>query len=117
MNSKGTSLFRLLIAATLLFAIITVFTGCGKSSKEKIIGKWAYGGDMFYTFAENGEMTTSRPKMADTKEKYSLPDNATLVTESPENGKMTFKVSFTDNDNTLNITNESGNKHTLKRQQ
>lgn len=111
------SFFRSFIAAALLFAVAAVFTGCGKSSKRKIVGKWAFGTYIVYTFNENGEVTATVADSPGKIEKYSLPDNETLIIESPDKGKATLKISFTDNDNTLNMTNESGTKHTLKRQQ
>lgn len=107
----------LFIVSALLFAVATA-SGCGKTPQQKIIGKWAFNNskDFFYTFAENGEVVTSGGGMPDKKQKYRLINNETLEMQPAEGEKDTVKISFADNDNTLNITNESGTKHTLKRQ-
>ena len=97
--------------------MLFVFAGCGKSAKQKIIGKWAFEGDkdFIYNFTESGELVTTRKDMPEKKEKYRFIDNETLEVEM-QGEKMKMKISFADNDNTINTENESKTKHKLIRQ-
>jgi hypothetical protein len=103
---------------TIIFALLLCIfvAGCGKSSQKKIVGKWSPSSSGYVvTFMENGEMLTSISGMPDRKEKYRFIDNETLEAETAQGEKVKIKVSFSDNDNTMN-TDLDGVKKTYKRQ-
>lgn len=112
MNKK----YGLAIIFALLLCIFAA--GCGKSSQQKIIGKWSPSTSdpgYFVTFTENGELLTSVRGMPERKEKYRFIDNETVEAESVQGEKIKMKVSFSDSDNTMN-TDLDGVKKTYKRQ-
>ncbi|CAN5416246.1 hypothetical protein BH10ACI1_BH10ACI1_31800 [soil metagenome] len=117
MNSKTDEkrIFLSLIGvAVLLFA----FSSCGKSSKQKIVGKCSMGNskEISVNFTEEGEMIMAISGKPDKKEKYRFIDDEKLEMESEKGEKVILNANFTDGDNTMTTTSEKGVKTIFKRQ-
>lgn len=87
---------------------------------HKIVGKWSgkafTGAKVGIVFTKSGEATHSVDDKEVTKEKYKLLDETTVEFETKRGMKYTVKTEFSDNDNTLNITDATSIKTTYKRQ-
>lgn len=120
MNSKtnqrkpSAKFLSLICAAALLFAL----AGCGKSSQQKIVGKWSLGNskEFIFDFTESGEIIMFINGKQEKKEKYRFIDDGKLEMEPAQGEKVIVDVSFTDDDKTMTTKSSKGVTTTFKRQ-
>jgi hypothetical protein len=113
-----------LALATVMFGLV----GCGLMKKEpaveinhKIVGKWSgktFDGahSVVWDFAKSGEVKMSQDGKEITNQKYRLIDDKTLELETKSQFKSEAKMEFSNNDNTMIMTDFVGFKATFKRE-
>lgn len=115
---------------TLFLTSATIFCmiGCSALKKErtveinhKIVGKWSSkniaGTSLITTFKKDGTATVSKDGKEISSQKYRLIDPTTLETETNQGAKYTATLEFSDNDNTMMVTDFTKQKTPYKREQ
>ena len=120
-NSKKA--LNLLVLVTMMFGLI----GCSRIKSEpkveinhKIVGKWSSknfdGTPVITNFMKDGTATASINGKEVSNQKYRFIDETTLETETKQGVKWEAKVEFSDNDNTMTVTDFTKHKTPYKRQ-
>ena len=120
-NSKKAVSF--LVLAMMMFGLV----GCSRIKTEpkveinhKIVGKWSSkniaGTNLITNFMKDGTVSVSMNGKEITNQKYKFIDETTLETETKQGAKYTSKVEFSDNDNTMMVTDFTGLKTPYKRE-
>ncbi len=116
--------------ASFLMSAVLAFTfgGCSLLKKEepkieinhKIVGKWSSknisGANLITNFMKDGTASVSMNGKEITNQKYKVIDETTLETETKQGAKYTSKIEFSDNDNTMMVTDFTGIKTPYKRE-
>lgn len=121
-NSKKAVSF--LVLAMMMFGLV----GCGLMKKEepkveinhKIVGKWsakALGGEsVVWNFTKDGTMIFSMNGKESPAQKYRMIDDTTFELETKSGTKSKGKLEFSNNDNTMIMTDDFRIKTTFKRE-
>lgn len=114
-------------ALFLASAALLCMIGCSAKKTEpkveidhKIVGKWSSksidGSSLITTFMKDGTATITKDGKEISSQKYRLIDPNTLETETKQGAKYTTKIEFTDNDNTMMVTDFTKQKTAYKRE-
>ena len=120
-NSKQAGSF--LVLAMMMLGLV----GCGMKKEEpkveikhKIVGKWsakALGGEsVVWDFRKDGAMIFSMNGKESPAQKYRMIDDTTVELETKSGTKSKGKLEFSDNDNTMAMTDAFRIKTTFKRE-
>lgn len=101
--------------------------GCSRAKEEpkveinhKIVGKWSAGGlggeAVIWNFMKDGAMTWSINGKEQPAQKYRMKDDATVELETKSGTKSEGKLEFSNNDNTMIMTDQFRIKTTFKRE-
>jgi uncharacterized protein (TIGR03066 family) len=108
---KNSKLVKSVFVSAMLFCLV----GCSSIKQEpkveinhKIVGKWSSkniaGTNLTTNFMKDGTMTLSRDGKELSSGQYRLIDEKTLETETKQGAKSSSAIEFTDNDNTMLLT-------------
>lgn len=115
------------IAILVLSLVMISLSGCSalKSGPKveinhKIVGKWSSkniaGTDLITDFRKDGTASVYKDGKEITSQKYKLLDETTLETETKQGAKFEVKIEFSNNDNTMMVTDFTKQKTPYTRQ-